>query len=154
MNTACRWSVALVVALVASAGCTSPTPPPPAGPAPVILEVLRATPSGRIEGVAGIPVLRNDAVTGAYIETRTTDATGRADFGVITGPVTLSLVRPPPAGGGPTRAYTLLGLPGGTARLRLDRLPDEPGTPLATVDVPLSPALTSTERASAWSPSG
>jgi hypothetical protein len=153
MRTERRRTGTLAIALAVLAGCSSSKPQPPPGPVPVILEVLARTNSGRVDGVPGIQVLRNDATTGAYIETRTTDAVGRADFGVIQGPVTLSLVRPPSGAGGLTRAYTLLGLPAGTARLRLDRLPDEPGTPLAAVDVALSPALTSTEDASAWLPS-
>jgi Divergent InlB B-repeat domain len=150
MSTTCRWSVALAVALLA--GCSSTSPAPPAGPAGVSLEVLQRTSSGRVEGVAGVQVQRHDATTGAYVETKTTDAAGRADFGVQPGPVTLSVIRP--AVGGLTRAYTLLGFTGGAARLRLDRLPEEPAPSLATVDVPLLPALKAIERADAWLPSG
>ncbi len=136
-----------------SGGGGSAQPPPPA-PTSVILEIIRRDLSGSLTGVAGIEVHRNDATTGAFIETKITDAAGRADFGVQQGPVTLSVVRAPSAGAGPVWAYTLLGLPPGTARLRLDRLPGEPATVLATVGVSLSPALTSTEEAEACLPSG
>ena len=104
MNAIRRWSGALAVALLA--GCSPTSPAPPAGPAGVSLEVLQRTSSGRVEGVAGVQVQRHDATTGAYVETKTTDVAGKADFGVQPGPVTLSVIgrRPRPAASpGPTR---------------------------------------------------
>lgn len=121
-------------------------------PSPTVLEIVRRDMSGALTGVAGVEVHRNDVATGAFIETKVTDVSGHADFGVQTGSVTLSIVRTPPASGGAVRAYTLLGLPAGTTRVRLDRLPEEPGQVLATVNVALSPVLSSTERASSCLP--
>ncbi|MEK6748736.1 MAG: hypothetical protein AABY83_05965 [Pseudomonadota bacterium] len=140
--------------LISACGGGGSTPTPAASAqSPTILEILRRDVTGTLIGVAGIEVLHNDATTGVYIDSKITDAAGRTDFGVLAGPTTLSIVRIPPASGGPTRAYTLLGLPEGTtARVRLDRLPLEPAAVLATVNVALSPALNSTERAYACLP--
>jgi hypothetical protein len=143
-----RYSfVALMLLLTACGGGSSggggAAPPQPS----TVLEIVQRDATGALTGVAGIEVLRNDATTGAYIGSKITDVAGRADFGALAGPVTLSIVRTPPASGGPTRAYTLLGLPEGNTRVRLDRLLLEPATVRATVNVALAPALSSTERA-------
>lgn len=141
-------SMLLLAACGGGGGGGSASPPPPTvPPSSTVLEIVQRDVSGALTGVAGIEVLRNDATTGAYIDSKVTDTAGHADFGVLPGPVTLSIVRTPPASGGAIRAYTLLGLPDGTTRVRLDRLPFEPATVRATVNVALSPSLSSTERA-------
>lgn len=110
---------------------------PAAGPGTVTV-VRRAT-SGALEPVEGVAIHRSVASTGAFAETRTTDASGVADFGDVgASRTTLSIVRPA-AGGVPKTVVSFVGVPVGAVQLRLDRLPG-PRDVLASATASLSPS--------------
>ncbi len=107
--------------------------------APGAVTLVRRGLSGALEPVAGIAVHRSDAATGAFVETRVTDAGGVADFGDSgAARATYSIVRPA-ASGAPTTVVSFVGVPVGATTLRLDRLPGAPDL-LATVDAAVTPS--------------
>ena len=106
---------------------------------PGSVTVLRRGTSGALEGVAGVAVHRSAAATGAFLETRVTDAAGVVDFGDVgASHMTLSLVRPA-ANDAPKAVVSFVAVPVGAVMLRLDRLPGPPDV-LAGVSATLSPA--------------